>query len=103
MSLQVFKDKIVDTVGVLAIGHTAIANITEILLGVNWNVVSLFITTLLSIVFLWYRIRETRKTNELRQLEIERERLNLEKIKEEIKNINIKRIDIENLKSILKK
>ncbi len=96
------KDRVVDTVGIVAISHTTIANITEILLGINWNAVSLFITTVLSIVFLLYRIREARKTNELRQLEIERERFTIEQIKEEIRNIHSKKIDVNELKSIIK-
>ncbi len=99
MSIQIIKDRVIDTVGFLAIGHATIANFTEWILGLNWNAVALFITTTLSIIYLIYHIRETLKTNELRRLEIERERLNIEKMKAEIKNIN-SNIDVNSLKSI---
>ena len=72
MPINLIKERLLNAVGMLAVGHSTVCNITKWLMNANWNAVVLFITSVLSIIYLIYRIMETRKTGKLRELEIER-------------------------------
>lgn len=85
------KDRILDFMGIATIGHTYLANLFELVLGVDWNTLSLIITTSLSMVYLIFRILESHKNNRLRKLEIKRLRMKIgmmqEWMNEERKNM----------------
>ncbi len=83
------KERIVDVLGVVAISHATVANMWELISGINYNAVFLAITSILSIVYLAYRIREVRRASELRNLEIEKHRMEMEKLKAEIRKIGV--------------
>ena len=97
MPLKEIKNRLVTITGVLAISHTTLANFLEIIFGINWNLLSLLVTTVLSIIYLGYRIHEVRKAGLLRELEIQKQKIEIELMhkweKENVKSISQKRLN----------
>ena len=103
MPLKEIKNRLVNITGVLAISHTTLANFLEIIFGINWNVVSLAITTFLSAVYLGYRIHEARKAGLLRELEIQKQKIEIELMQkweqENVRSISRRRINSQSPKN----